>query len=325
MAPEYVVSAEHHQFVFRADIPPVLSVRPGTIVRIETSPEPSERLFRAGDRWPKVARWREINAVTGPIAIEGVEPGDTVRIDVLAIDTLDWGWCAAVPGSGMLGSLIREPFLRRIPIEGGRVHLSERLSVPLAPMVGCLGLAPAEGESSTLAPPYPWGGNYDLRQVRAGSSVLLPAQVPGGLFSLGDVHAAMGDGEATSFSIECAGSATVRLDVAKGRRLETPRVEDAERVYTIGLGARGDWGGARRQAVGLMFAYLTAEVGLSEQDAYLVISACVDLTFGGPAGAVAVAGVPRAALSGDATTVSRPLRDAANPHSPDRSARAGAG
>jgi amidase len=296
---QYAIPAHQHQFVFRPDIAPVLTVRPGEVVRMETSSDPAERLFAAGDNWLDVQDSRRINAVTGPIAIEGVEPGDAVSVEIMAIETLDWGWCAAIPGRGMLGDFIKTPLLRRIPILNGLVHLSDTLSVPLRPMVGCLGVAPATGESSTLAPPYPWGGNYDLLQIAVGSTIYLPAQVVGGLFSLGDLHAAMGDGEATGFSIECAAAATVRLDVVKNMRLQTPRVVTGDRLYTVGLAAkRGDWGAARAQAITRMFEYLTIERELTAHDAYLVISASVDLTFGGPAGAVAVAGLPLATLDG---------------------------
>ncbi|MER3486350.1 MAG: hypothetical protein C4345_10620, partial [Chloroflexota bacterium] len=104
----------------------------------------------------------------------------------------------------------------------------------------------------------PWGGNYDLRQVEPGNTILFPAQVPGGLFSLGDLHAAMGMHEATFVSIECPGTATVRLGVRKGLTLETPRIEAPNRLYTIGLKAADDFqhgldfNPARIQAVSLM-------------------------------------------------------------------------
>ena len=114
----HVVPAHQHQFAFRSDLEPVLSVQPGTVVRIETSPEPAERLFRAGRNWPRIAAEHRINAVTGPISIQGVEPGDAVGVEILAIETLDWGWCAALPGSGLLGQYMREPLLRRIPVDG---------------------------------------------------------------------------------------------------------------------------------------------------------------------------------------------------------------
>jgi amidase len=288
----HVIAAHHHTFSFRPDAAPVLRVRPGEVVRFETSPAPAERLFAAGERWLEQLDTQQINAVTGPVYIEGVQPGDAVAVEILDIETLDWGWNASIPGFGMLSNNVREPLLRRIPITGGRVWINERLSVPLRPMIGCLGLAPERGASSTLQPPYPWGGNYDLLQVCPGSTVLLPAQVPGGLFSLGDLHAAMGDAEATSVSIESAGAATVRLGLRKHANLLMPRIETADRLYVVGLADRGDFTAARRHACDQMFAYLTEERRLTPEDAYILFSAAVDLTFGGPAGAVVLASVP---------------------------------
>ncbi|HUG13466.1 MAG TPA: acetamidase/formamidase family protein [Thermomicrobiales bacterium] len=287
-----VVPAERHTFSLRPDAPPVLRVRPGEIVRFETSPAPAELLFAAGDDWLRQLDTRRINAVTGPVYIEGVQPGDAVAIEILDIETAGWGWNASIPNFGLLAANVPEPLLRRIPLVEGRAWINEALSVPIEPMIGCLGLAPAQGETSTLAPPFPWAGNYDLTQVCPGSTILFPAQVPGGLVSIGDLHAAMGEGEATSVAIECAGSATVRLDVRKGLELMMPRIETPERLYTIGLAERGDYTAARRHACDQMFSYLTEERRLTVEDAYILFSAAVDLSFGGPAGAVALASVP---------------------------------
>ncbi len=212
----HIVPATQTTFAFRPDANPVLRVRPGEIVRFETSEEPVERLFAAGPRWTEAVDVRAINAVTGPVFIEGVAPGDAVSVEVLAIEPRDWAWNAAIPRFGLLDGLLPGPMLERLPIQDGKVIVSERVRLPLRPMIGCLGLAPAEGETSTLSPAMPWAGNYDLTQIAPGATVLFPAQVPGGLFSLGDLHAAMGEHEATFVAIECAGAATVRLDVRRG-------------------------------------------------------------------------------------------------------------
>jgi amidase len=182
--------------------------------------------------------------------------------------------------------------LERLPIQGGEVIVSERVRLPLRPMIGCLGLAPAEGETSTLSPAMPWAGNYDLTQIAPGATVLFPAQVPGGLFSLGDLHAAMGEHEATFIAIECAGSATVRLDVRSGLSLESPRIETADRIFVMGLSPCGDYGAARLQAARLLYELLTREAGLTPWEAYAVISARGDLTLGGPAGTNVLGSVP---------------------------------
>jgi amidase len=290
------IRAGRTTFAFRPDAEPVLRIQPGETVRFETSPEPVERLFAAGDKWMDALDIAAINAVTGPVYIEGAAPGDAIAVEILDVQPGDWGWNAFIPGFGLIDGHLPAPMLRRIPIRDGRVIISERISLPVEPMIGCLGLAPAIGETSTLQPPYPWAGNYDLLEVKPGNTILFPVQVPGGLFSLGDLHAGMGRAEATFVSIECPGTATVRLGLRKGMTLPTPRIEAPDRVYTIGLCNDLDFHIARVQAVALMFDYLTKERGLSAEDAHVVISACVDLDFGGPTAAIVLASVPLAVL-----------------------------
>ena len=289
----HVVAASQTTFTFRPDAEPVLRIRPGEVVRFETSPEPVERLFAAGSEWVHAVDTRAINAVSGPVFIEGVVPGDAVAVEILKIAPRDWAWNAAIPGFGLLDREMAEPLLARLPIRDGEVIVSEQVRIPLRPMIGCLGLAPSRGETSTLGPSMPWAGNYDLTQICAGATVLFPAQVPGGLFSLGDLHAAMGEHEPTFVAIECAGSATVRLDVRPGLDLETPRIEVDDRLHVLGLSAFGDYGAARRQAARLLFEYLTREAALTPREAYIVLSARGDLTLGGPAGTIVVGSIPR--------------------------------
>jgi amidase len=285
--------ANRSSFAFRPDAEPVLRVRPGEVVRFETSPEPVERLFAAGPGWADALDVRAINAVIGPVFIEGVMPGDAVSVEVLGIEPRDWAWNAAIPGFGLLAGLLPEPILARLPIRDGEVIVSDRVRIPLRPMIGCLGLAPPMGETSTLSPAMPWAGNYDLTQIAPGATVLFPAQVPGGLFSLGDLHAAMGEHEATFVAVECVGSATVRLDVRPGVTLETPRIETVDRDYVLGLSPCGDYGVARVQAARLLYELLTRESHLTSWEAYALISACGDLTLGGPAGTIVVGSVPK--------------------------------
>jgi amidase len=288
----HVIPASQTAFAFRPDADPVLRVRPGETIRFETSATPIERVFAAGERWLEALDVRALNAITGPVSIEGVQPGDAVAVEVLAVEPLDWAWSAAIPGFGLLDGLMPGSLLERLPIRDGEVIVSDRIRVPVRPMIGCLGLAPAHGETSTLSPAMPWAGNYDLTQIAPGATVLFPAQVPGGLFSLGDLHAAMGEHEATFVAIECAGTATVRLDVRPGLRLETPRIETADRVTVLGLSPCGDYDAARLQAARLLFELLTHEWELTPQEAYMLISARGDLSLGGPAGTIVLGSVP---------------------------------
>jgi amidase len=289
----HVVDASQTTFAFRPDAEPVLRIRPGETVRFETSSAPVEHLFSAGSSWTETIDTRAINAVSGPVFIEGVMPGDAVSVEILAIEPRDWAWNAAISGYGLLDGIFPGPMLERLPIRDGQVIVSDRLQIPLRPMIGCLGLAPARGETSTLAPAMPWAGNYDLTQISPGATVLFPAQVPGGLFSLGDLHAAMGEHEATFVALECAGSATVRFDVRPGINLETPRIETADHHYVLGLNDRHDFTAARQQAARLLYELLTNEAGLTPREAYIFISARGDLTLGGPAGTIVVGSIPR--------------------------------
>lgn len=288
----HIVDASQTTFSFRPDVAPVLRVPPGEVVRFETSPAPVERLFAAGANWLAASDTRAINAISGPVFIEGVMPGDAVSVEILAIDTADWAWNAFLPGFGPLDGLMPGPMLERLPIQDGQVIVSDRMRIPLRPMIGCLGLAPASGETSTLSPSMPWAGNYDLTQISPGATVLFPAQVPGGLFSLGDLHAAMGENEAASIAIECVGAATVRLGVRHELSLETPRIETADRRYVMGIAPRGKYLAARTQAARLLFELLTGEGGLTAREAHIFISARGDLALGGPAGMIVLGSVP---------------------------------
>lgn len=290
--PAHHLTAERPALSFRPDAAPILRVRPGTVVAFDTSAAPVERLFAAGNDWVAALDTAAINAVTGPVFIEGVEPGDAVAVEILDVTFGDWGWNSHLPTYGLLAGKLPAPTLTRHAIEGDRIRISERVRVPVRPMIGCLGLAPAEGESSTLGPAYPWGGNYDLLQAKPGNTVLLPAQVPGGLFSLGDLHAAMGAHEATFIAIEAPGTATVRLGVRKGLTLPTPRIESPERTYVVGLAEYPDFAAARVQAVQLLFDYLVAERGFTPDEAFALVSAVGDIEFGGPASAIVLASAP---------------------------------
>jgi amidase len=287
------VDASHTTFAFRPDAEPVLQVEPGNTVRFQTSSAPVERLFAAGDDWVAACDTRAINAVSGPVFVNGAMPGDAVSVEILSIEPGDWAWNAFFPGFGPLDGLMPGPLLERLPIVDGEVIVSEHIRIPVQPMIGCLGLAPANGETSTLAPAMPWAGNYDLTQISPGATVYFPVQVPGGLFSLGDLHAAMGENEGASIALECPGHATVRFGLHQGMEIPTPRIETAERVYVLGIAPRGHYLEARAQAVRLLFEFVIKEGGLSPRDAHVVMSAVGDIQLGGPAGMIVLGSVPR--------------------------------
>ena len=287
------ISSHHRSTRFDPAIPPALEIAPGTTVRIATDDSAYERLA-AGESIESIGI-ENLNAVTGPIAIRDAQPGDALRIEILSID-ISRAWAAWLPGFGPLGDRVAAPRVGQLPIAGPFIHISTRLRVPLQPSIGCIGLAPAAGTASTLRPTYPFGGNMDLRELSAGATLWLPVQAAGALLSLGDLHAAMGEGEAAHVSIEAAGSATIRIDVEKGRALGSPRLRTGTDTICIAMDERtrrqGGIAPAYDRAVELAFDYLTRDRGLDPFDAYAYICARVSTRFGGPAGSLVLAVIP---------------------------------
>lgn len=227
-----------------------------------------------------------LNPVTGPLYVEGAEPGDALAVTVHEIALVEQGWSVYLPGAGALSPAMGDQmFVRRIPVANGRVHLSDRLSVDARPMIGCIGVAPADGEASTVMPSYPTGGNMDLTDVTNGTTVYLPVQVQGALLSIGDIHAVMSRGESSFVAIEIAGEATVSVDVVKAANLVAPRLDTTSDIVTIGLGdpVQDSIAGAYEA----MLSYLVDERGWEAQDAYVAMSAVAHTELGGPTGSTA--------------------------------------
>jgi len=283
----HVVSSDQRALAFDRRIPPVLEIDAGDTVSFETNDDAYVRLA-AGEPAESVGM-DYINAVTGPVAVRGAEPGDALRIEVLEIRIVR-AWSLWVPGFGGLGRFTAEFRAMQTPIEGDRVRISDRVTVPLQPMIGCIGLAPAAGRGSTMGPVFSAGGNMDLRELSPGATLWLPVQVPGALLSMSDIHAAMGLSEPTLVGLEAAGTATLRIDVEKGRRLAFPRLRVG--AETICIGIADTHHEANQHALDQAYELLTGEHGMEPFVAYTYASARVGVRLGGPAGAMMLAVVP---------------------------------
>lgn len=229
-----------------------------------------------------------VDQVNGPIYVEGAQPGDTLEVEFLDLRPADWGWTAVIPGFGLLADEFAEPALKIWHLEGGAdgwAEFAPGIRIPLAPFCGEIGLAPgAPGALSTI-PPYRHGGNMDTKHLTKGAHLYLPIEAPGALFSIGDGHAAQGDGEVCGTAIETPMHATVRLTVHKDRPVEqphfltagplAPRTNTAAYYATDGIGP--DLVEATRDAVRHMIKHLQRTYGLSRADAYMLCSVAVDL------------------------------------------------
>lgn len=225
-----------------------------------------------------------VDQVCGPVYVEGAEPGDTLEVELLDFVPGTWGWTAAIPGFGLLADEFPEAALRITRLADGFGEFLPGVRIPLAPFCGELGVAPA-GEPRSTIPPTELGGNMDTRHLTAGSVLWLPVAVPGALFSLGDGHAAQGDGEVCGTAIETPMQARVRLSVRRDVRVTAPEFRTAgplgRSTNTAGwLAADGvgpDLMVAARDAARRMIDRLGVEHGLGAVDAYLLLSVAGDL------------------------------------------------
>jgi amidase len=278
---------EQRAFAFDRTIPPVLDIDSGDTVTFETGDVAYERLSK-GETVEAIGL-ENFNAVTGPVRVGGAEPGDALKVEILDIQVRR-AWSVWLPEFGGLGKQTGDVKVKEIALKDRRAYINESLSVPVRTMIGCIGVAPAEGKGSTFMPAYPFGGNMDLREMEAGTTLYLPVQVEGALLSMGDLHAAMGVAEPTWVSLEAAGSATLKISVEKNMKLNFPRLRVGDSTYCIGMADTLEK--AHQIALDEAYNLLVHEWGLDMFDAYTYASAVVDMRLGGPATAIVMAVVP---------------------------------
>ena len=284
----YTLKKEQRGFAFDRTLAPVLEINSGDTVTFETGDVAYERLSQ-GETVEAIGL-ENFNAVTGPVFVRDVQPGDALKVEILDVQTVR-AWSVWLPDFGGMGKWTKEVRVKEIPLRDGRAYISDTLSVQVRTMIGCIGVAPADGKGSTFMPAYPFGGNMDLREMEAGTTLFLPIQVEGGLLSMGDLHAAMGTAEPTWVSLEAAGSATLRISVEKGMKLNFPRLSIDNSVYCIGMADTLEK--AHQVALDEAYILLTQDWGLDPMTAYVYASACVDMRLGGPATSIVMAVVPR--------------------------------
>lgn len=296
MSTEHVVPSAHRTATFHRDHAPALRVDPGDVVTFETGDVAYERLSE-GETVDAIGL-EKFNLVTGPVAVNGVAAGDVLRIEILDV-AIERAWSVWLPDFGGLGARTGETRVRQIEREGDRLHVGtgpngDPLTVPLAPMIGCIGVAPAEGDGSTFSPAYPFGGNMDLRELSPGATLFLPVEVDAALLSVGDLHAAMGRAEPTWVSLEAAGRARLRVDVETAMSLSLPRIRVGDATLCVGMGdtLEAAQQSALDQAFDQAFDLLTTTHGLDPFDAYAYTSARVGMRLGGPATPMVLATVP---------------------------------
>ena len=284
---EHSLSAEPTHSRWNRALKPRLRIASGDTVRMEcvdssgSQVQPSMTLAQ----FLKIDRDR-IHSLTGPIFVEGAEPGDSLQVDVLEVAHKGWGWSSVVSGLGFLKERFSEPFLFHWNLEGAVSRSLAPAIVPLRPFCGVMGVARAEDGEFRTRPPGVFGGNMDVRELCTGATLYLPVLNPGALFSAGDAHAAQGDGEVCINGIECPADVTLRFQVHKRRALPGPMVETyAPRKQDSETGA-GEWivvessqdaAAAARAATSRMIDLLADRWGFRPVHAYLLCSVAMNL------------------------------------------------
>jgi acetamidase/formamidase len=267
---------------------PLLTVADGDTVVFETR-DVSDNQIGPGSDASVIANldWSRVYPLAGPIYVDGAEPGDTLAVEILDLHTKGWGWTAILPGLGLLAEEFTEAYLRVFDLSRGDVTaFREDIIVPLTPFMGTMGVCPAGASEQAVMPPGTFGGNLDTRQLVAGTTLFLPVQVEGALFSTGDAHGCQGDGEICVTGLESPMYAAMRFTLQKGRPLPspqyrtapgplTPAVDSGAFYGTTGIG--GDLYAGAQDATRAMIDHLVASHGLSPEDAYVLCSLVVDL------------------------------------------------
>ena len=236
----------------------------------------------APDSTEVVKRVAPGHPLTGPVALRGARPGDVLQVDVLELVRGSFGVTTFVPDRGLLPGDFPDPYLKVWDLGSGSAELRPGVRVPLAPFLGVMGVAPAEPGAHSTIPPRAVGGNMDIKQLTAGSTLFLPVRVAGALFSCGDGHAAQGDGEVCITAIETTMTATLRFAIRRDLHIAGPELETATagslpgRHY-VTTGIAPDLMDATQGAVRSMIARLVASHGLSREEAYVLCSVAADL------------------------------------------------
>ena len=281
-------AATCHWGFFDAALKPVLTVRSGDEVTIETisgGPQqlPDPKRFHIPPEMHDVHANSERSLpghiLTGPVAIEGAEVGDVLEVDILDVKLRqDWGYNVIRPLAGILPDDFHEARLIHIPLDAAKMtgRLPWGLDLPLKPFFGVMGVAPppAWGRVSSIQP-RAFGGNLDNKELGAGAKLFLPVFVPGALFSCGDGHGVQGDGEVCITAIETALQGRFAFRLRKDLRLRYPRAETATHYITMFMDP--DLDRCAENAVRDMIVLLGEKRNLSREDAYTLCSLAADL------------------------------------------------
>ncbi|GCL73789.1 acetamidase [Paenibacillus sp. JMULE4] len=230
-----------HSYVFSRYLEPIATVNPGETVAIYTRDAFEDRVTKDTDIPSKILG-NYLNPQTGPIFVEGAEPGDTLAVHIMDIEpTRDWAVSAHLPNFGGLTATnttrtLNEPLPEKVfiyKLEDNELTYNKRLKFPWRPFLGTIGTAP-ELEAISALTPADHGGNMDVPDTKPGNTVYLPVRVPGAYFFTGDCHAGQGDGELCGVALEITAKVTLKFELIKGKAIKWPRIESPTELMVVG-------------------------------------------------------------------------------------------
>jgi acetamidase/formamidase len=262
-------------------------IQPGDTVVFETLEASAGQVFPGcSSEAVRALDFSLIHPLTGPVYVEGAEPGDALVVDIVSIKHKGWGWNAVIPGFGLLGDDFQEPYVQHYKLGETTCEFRPDIQIPYEPFCGVMGVGPREVGRFTTIPPRENAGNIDIRHLTPGTRVFFPVLVPGALFSCGDCHSAQGDGEVNGTGIETLMSVTLTFNLQKGANIPELRfitppgkkltVAD-EGGYFVTTAHGPDLFKNSQQAIRYMIDHLSSEYKMTREQAYCLCGAAVDL------------------------------------------------
>lgn len=284
---DYTIHKHCHHNCWDHQLEPAITIQPDKSVYFETIDSSGGQL-NAKSKVSDVSDldFGKVNPVTGPIFIEGAKPGDTLEVEIEGFGPQSWGWTAIIPGFGLLSEQFKDPYLKIWDLKDrGTAAFLPGIEIPIQPFPGTIGVALPEAGQHSIVPPRKNGGNMDIRHLTKGTKLYLPVWVEGALFSVGDTHAAQGDGEVCGTAIEAPMDIQLRFKLHKNHMIKEPQFETPGPI-TPGLGDKGYFATtgygetlmeATEKAVIYMIEHLGSKYGLTDEQAYALCSVAVDL------------------------------------------------
>src|SRR6476469_3621609 len=272
VAVDHRIGRDEIIWAFGPDLEPVLEVEPGATVTFETNDCFTGQISSEDDLVTEID-FDQVNSATGPVAVKGAEPGDSLVAEILDVRPVEVGFACLIPGFGQLIDQVQSPVTRLFRVKDGWIEMNDHVPFPARPMVGVVGVA-TDGETLTNGLAGRPGGNLDAHPHGKGARMYFPVRQPGGMFAVGDMHASMGDGEICFTGVEIAGEVDIRFDLLKGKQGTWPVTELPDRW--VPHATANEYDEALTLVTEEAARLLVDEWGFSIEDAFIFLSVACD-------------------------------------------------